>query len=192
MDVQVVGWRQSKGPSDPSDCSRCRQGNECLTRSKVWCSILPSTSHRLPGCQFFQTPSLNLFSPNLLFSLVTLTLSISSPLFLSKVYSISTLCFRFILVSVRQLCRVLRAFSAIAPAVSSSSISPAVSLADRWRRPCCISYTESNAITVSARGTALPHTGAGTRRSPATTDDRPANRQPVSSTEEPPPAIPLV
>ena len=103
---------------------------------------------------------------------LTLTLSISSPLFLAEVYSIPALSFRFFLVPVRQLRCVLRAFSAIAPDFSSS-ISPAVGLADRWRRPSCISYTESNAITVSARGGAHPHTrrGAGTRRSIAITDN---------------------
>lgn len=36
-----------------------------------------------------------------------------------------------------------------------------VSLPDSWRRPCCISHTESNAITVSARGASFPHPGWG-------------------------------
>lgn len=36
-----------------------------------------------------------------------------------------------------------------------------VSLPDSWRRPCCISHTESNAITVSARGATFPHPGWG-------------------------------
>lgn len=36
-----------------------------------------------------------------------------------------------------------------------------VSLPDSWRRPCCISHTESNAITVSARGATFPRPGWG-------------------------------
>lgn len=34
-----------------------------------------------------------------------------------------------------------------------------VSLPDSWQRPCCISQTESNAITVSARGATYPLSG---------------------------------
>ena len=46
-----------------------------------------------------------------------------------------------------------------------------ISLPDSWRRLCCISYTESNAITVSARGAtyARPRRGSGTQQGPPST-----------------------
>lgn len=62
------------------------------------------------------------------------------------------------------------------------SLHSPTSLPDSWPRLCCISHTESNAITVSARGATYIHPGRGpgTEQRPPSSRDRWQCQQPVS------------
>lgn len=62
------------------------------------------------------------------------------------------------------------------------SLHSPTSLPDSWPRLCCISHTESNAITVSARGATFIHPGRGpgTGQRPPSSRDHWQCQQPVS------------
>lgn len=60
------------------------------------------------------------------------------------------------------------------------SLHSPISLPDSWRPLCCISHTESNAITVSARGAGVPRWRSGTQQRPPSSRRGRRRQQPVS------------
>lgn len=59
------------------------------------------------------------------------------------------------------------------------SLHSPISLPDSWRPLCCISHTESNAITVSARGAGVPRWRSGTQQRPPSSRRGRQRQQPV-------------
>lgn len=59
------------------------------------------------------------------------------------------------------------------------SLHSPISLPDSWRPLCCISHTESNAITVSARGAGVPRWRSGTQQRPPSSRRDWRRQQPV-------------
>lgn len=59
------------------------------------------------------------------------------------------------------------------------SLHSPISLPDSWRPLCCISHTESNAITVSARGARVPRWRSGTQQRPPSSWRGRRRQQPV-------------